>query len=52
MSRCTIAAKDWFRNRWLYWDAETETFTLLEIQPGHLIRVAETPIKLVHYRII
>jgi hypothetical protein len=51
MNRCTIAAKDWFRNRWLYWDAETEAFTLLEIESGHLMRVNETPIKFVHNRI-
>jgi hypothetical protein len=52
MNRCTIAAKDWLRNKWLYWDLETEAFTLLEIQPGKLMRVKETPINLVHYRII
>jgi hypothetical protein len=52
MNRCTIAAWDIFRSRWLYWDIETEAFTLLEIQAGELMRVTETPIKLVHNRIL
>jgi hypothetical protein len=48
----TIAAWDVFRSRWLYYDSETEAFTLLEVRPGKLMRVSETPIKLVHNRII
>jgi hypothetical protein len=47
-----IAAWDVFRSRWLYYDSETEAFTLLEIQPGRLMRVSETPIKFVHNRIL
>lgn len=52
MKSRTIAAWDVYRSRWLYWDSETESFSLLEIQPGQLMRLPESPIKFTHNRII
>jgi hypothetical protein len=40
----SIAAYSFALNMWLYWNAQTEQFDLLELEPGKLVKVNQTPV--------
>lgn len=42
----TIAAYGFLTGRYFYWDAQMQGFHLLELAPGNLVRVSQTPIAL------
>jgi hypothetical protein len=46
MPKSTIAAYCFLTSCYYYWDARTQGFYLLEVAPGNLVRVDQTPIPL------
>jgi hypothetical protein len=44
MQTKAIAVADLLRSKWIYWNAATQQFDLLEIETGKLIQLKNTPI--------